>query len=351
MTILEELKAALTDPSYYRTVGGGLLDAMNRGAIGGLLGAPVDMANGLLNAGKMAAGYVGHKTGLLSTDQMPQPDVSPLLGSEWWGQKMQDAGMVSPQRNAPAEFLAGVAGIPAMTMATQKIGPALENAVTAAYRNAMAPTPYNRATGGQAGMVNFNGKNEALRDSLGLHVPRFNVSGVGSMYSPPKYYVVESTAENIPEELMSKFQSIDDAERALTKYGISFTKTKDVGGYPKLEAVDQFTLRQMNESQNQIDRLFENAKNVYLRYGDIPQNGLSKNHIDNTYERGVSVFNGLYNDKTGQFMTKPNSNQELGSFLAMRDRPVYLVEGEPAGFGSDGEPLLTSPRILKMLRE
>lgn len=158
MPTLAELKAALTDPAYYRQVGGGLLDAYNRGAVGGLLGTPVDMANGVLNAGKMAAGYIGHQTGLLSGDQMPQPDMMPVGGSEWIGQKMQDAGMVSPNRNVPAEMLAGLAGIPLTAMAAAKAGPMVEKGIGQAMANAQMPSTLNMPQySGQRGAIAYHG--------------------------------------------------------------------------------------------------------------------------------------------------------------------------------------------------
>ncbi len=158
MPTLAELKAALTDPAYYRQVGGGLLDAYNRGAVGGLLGAPVDMANGVLNAGKMAAGYIGHQTGLLSGDQMPQPDMMPVGGSEWIGRKMQDAGMVSPNRNMPAEMLAGLAGIPLTAMAAAKAGPMVEKGIGQAMANAQMPSTLNLPQySGQRGAIAYHG--------------------------------------------------------------------------------------------------------------------------------------------------------------------------------------------------
>ena len=63
-------------------------DVINRGSIAGTLGAPVDLAN-------MALGAVG-----LGSE-------NPVLGSEWIGQKMESAGMVSPERRPLAEFAAG----------------------------------------------------------------------------------------------------------------------------------------------------------------------------------------------------------------------------------------------------
>lgn len=143
MPTLAELKAALTDPEYYKMVGGGLLDAYNRGAVGGLLGAPVDMANSVINAGKMATGYLGHKAGLLNADQMPQLDMMPVGGSEWIGQKMQDAGMVSGNRNIPAEMIAGVAGVPLTALAAQRVMPKVEAGLSQMAKNAQAKGDMN----------------------------------------------------------------------------------------------------------------------------------------------------------------------------------------------------------------
>jgi len=86
-----------------------ILDAANRGIVAGTLGAPVDLSTGVVNAGLMGAGLLGHQLGLLNADQMPQPIAKPFLGSEWIGDRMQDAGMVSGERQPLAEFLAGMA--------------------------------------------------------------------------------------------------------------------------------------------------------------------------------------------------------------------------------------------------
>lgn len=79
---------ALQDPQFRQDVRRGLLDAGNRGLVGGLLGAPVDM----ISAALRPLGY-RHE--------------APVGGSEWIGQKMQGLGAVSAQRNPAAEALAG----------------------------------------------------------------------------------------------------------------------------------------------------------------------------------------------------------------------------------------------------
>lgn len=80
---------AILDPRFRQDVSRGLLDAGNRGAVAGLLGTPVDMVHSALRP----FGYnVAH----------------PVGGSEWIGQQMQDYGIVSPERNLPAELLANI---------------------------------------------------------------------------------------------------------------------------------------------------------------------------------------------------------------------------------------------------
>lgn len=140
---------ALFDDRFWEDIRQGLTDAGNRGFVGGLLGAPVDMATGLVNAGLMAGGVLGNKLGLLGADQLPTPIQNPVGGSEWIGQQMQDAGMVSPNRNPTAETLAGLLG----PVAINKGG----RAVYQMEQNAAAPSPMNAATGNQAGAIVYHG--------------------------------------------------------------------------------------------------------------------------------------------------------------------------------------------------
>lgn len=81
---------AIKDGQFRGDVLRGLLDAGNRGGVAGLLGGPVDLA-------ALAMRPFGYK------------EERPLLGSEWIGQQMQNAGMVSANRNAPAEILSSLA--------------------------------------------------------------------------------------------------------------------------------------------------------------------------------------------------------------------------------------------------
>ena len=128
------LLGAIQDPQFRKDVARGLLDAGNRGAVAGLLGAPVDTA-------ALVMGLLGYK------------NEAPVGGSEWIGQKMQNAGFVSPERNRLAEALAGVA-IPA---AANRLAPTLFAAEQKAAQNLAAPNRMNAATRGQAGAIVWHG--------------------------------------------------------------------------------------------------------------------------------------------------------------------------------------------------
>lgn len=97
---------ALADDDFQRGVVRDLADVGNRGVFAGLLGAPVDASAGVVNAGIMAGGLLGQGLGLWPSSELPKPIEKPVGGSEWIGQKLQDNGWVTPNRNHLAEGLA-----------------------------------------------------------------------------------------------------------------------------------------------------------------------------------------------------------------------------------------------------
>ncbi|RQO57022.1 hypothetical protein DBV14_09440 [Variovorax sp. KBW07] len=100
------LLQALADDDFQRSTVRGLADVGNRGVFAGLLGAPVDASAGVVNAGIMTGGLLGERLGLWPASELPTPIERPVGGSEWIGQKLQDGGWVTPNRNHLAEGLA-----------------------------------------------------------------------------------------------------------------------------------------------------------------------------------------------------------------------------------------------------
>ena len=81
-----------------------------------------------------------------------------------------------------------------------------------------------------------------------------------------------------------------------------------------------------------------------VRYGEIPENGRSKNWAEGTLEQGVSVI-GIVR-KENDFEMKSMYDVTLG----MQGIKKYEVRGWFLGrTGSDGEPLLLMPKVEREL--
>lgn len=143
------------DKQAMQGMGNDLLAALNRGGITAVLGAPVDIANQAVNLGKALYGYAGNKAGLLSADQMPQLDDRPIGGSEWIGQKMQDAGLINNNRNAVAELLSGMIMPGAMLKGGVKANQAMDAAIANAQRPNTLNTPGYKGQRGGGGIAGF----------------------------------------------------------------------------------------------------------------------------------------------------------------------------------------------------
>jgi GNAT superfamily N-acetyltransferase len=89
-----------------------LTDNVYRGGVAGLAGSPMDMTNMLGNALRTGSNQA------LGTD-FKQVE-NPIGGSEWIGQQLQNAGIVSPTRRPIGELLAGLADPATMGAAAVK---------------------------------------------------------------------------------------------------------------------------------------------------------------------------------------------------------------------------------------
>ena len=94
------------DKQAFQGMGNDLLAAANRGGVAAVLRAPVDIANQDCQPRQSPLRLRRNKAGL-SADQMPQLEDKPIGGSEWIGQKMQDAGLINNNQERLAELLAG----------------------------------------------------------------------------------------------------------------------------------------------------------------------------------------------------------------------------------------------------
>lgn len=210
----------------------GLLDAVNRGSIGGLLGAPIDIAN-------MALRPVG-----LGSDK-------PVMGSEWIGDRMQQAGMVSENRNPMAEIAAGF------------ISPT-DLAVTLPLA-AKAALPLAAAYGATA--IGSKASESAKLDNLANALK----SQRGMMATP---------AGRIPETYVDTNKLADMLERAGLKKGYTVNRSNSSispSAYVTFSKTDPNTLEALNEMQvrlsNHADKYPELANGI--RTSVDPDTGIS----------------------------------------------------------------------------
>ena len=85
----------------------------------------------------------------------------------------------------------------------------------------------------------------------------------------------------------------------------------------------------------------------YLRFGDLPESGKSKNHLTGKQEAGVSVYDCTIINGKYKVVMPDLTHSACVSLSVVLERPCYLVSGALIGRGSDGEPLLRNPIIIK----
>lgn len=80
---------------------------------------------------------------------------------------------------------------------------------------------------------------------------------------------------------------------------------------------------------------------IYVRFGEVPSSGYSRNDETDSLEAGVSCYRATINDDQDIVnLIVPNDESATTAMSLWSDRPVYLVDGELLGIGGDGEPVL-----------
>lgn len=95
---------------------------------------------------------------------------------------------------------------------------------------------------------------------------------------------------------------------------------------------------------------------MYIRFGHIPFDGKSKIWDGEECigeEDGVSVYRAFVDgDSVYVCLPIPLNKDAADTFYSIayyQNLPVFLVNGNPAGTGHDGEPLIKNVRIVKQL--
>ena len=90
------------------------------------------------------------------------------------------------------------------------------------------------------------------------------------------------------------------------------------------------------------------AEETFIRFGELPKSGKSRNWSTGKNERGVSCYRSTYNILTGAYNTYGALPGAEISYL-MRNANIYLITGDVVGVGSDGEPVINNAKIVAQL--
>lgn len=87
----------------------------------------------------------------------------------------------------------------------------------------------------------------------------------------------------------------------------------------------------------------------YIRFNDLPRGGKSRNHASGMTEAGVSCYEARWDILRGCFRRTGSGLEGAALVYLLQGAPIYLIQGEVVGTGSDGEPLLGSARVIGTL--
>jgi hypothetical protein len=181
------------------------------------------------------------------------------------------------------------------------------------------------------------------RDSLGTPAPKAVIAGTDSVLDggikwsargSHELYVTADCYEDLRDELRSLGWDCPDSAGTPGYVSVHLVVT-----HPATQAV-------LDAERAASAAKAEGATPCYLRYGDPPSGGRSRDQRDGSLEAGVSVYRGLL-CRDGSVLLVAGRREHGAQSTMISDRPLYIVDGVEIGTGSDGEPLLRDARIVR----
>lgn len=181
------------------------------------------------------------------------------------------------------------------------------------------------------------------RNSIGQLEAKADISHFGGQYGKGGYLAFHSVAKNTPSA--PKWDNNSEAPEAIKAWaeenGYDIEEGKDGYGAYKATLIHRDTQKAIDAAKADYDKMFQNTENGFLRFGDIPVCGKSKNRATGKYEDGVSVFRAEFTENNNYRPILSTPQQEISYLMLVYDnRPVYRVYGDIAGIGGDGEPVI-----------
>lgn len=190
------------------------------------------------------------------------------------------------------------------------------------------------------------------KDSIGNYQSKCMISHFGGQYGKGGYLSLGTSAINNPHDGM-RWDNTPEKIALIAPWaaanGYVIIESKDDYGAYQATLTHRETELIASAQAKKTEKVFAGAERGYIRYGDIPAGGYSRNAATGELEKGVSVFYAEY-AKNGEYRPLPKNNQQLGSLLTLiaDKRPVYRVRGTEVGTGGDGEPVLKIKQIERI---
>lgn len=191
------------------------------------------------------------------------------------------------------------------------------------------------------------------RDSLDNLQPYAAITQFGGNYGKGGYLCLHTTAVNNPHD-RKRWDNTPEAIATIAAWaeenGYDIAEGKDGYGAYKAELVHRETAAALAEQRTKAEAVFAGAEPGYIRFGNLPDGGRSRNRATGNLESGVSVFKAEF-ARGGHWRPILDTPQQIASFyfLIADDRPIYRVYGKRVGTGGDGEPVLKVERIELIL--
>jgi hypothetical protein len=188
-------------------------------------------------------------------------------------------------------------------------------------------------------------KETIFTDILRIPQPYATISHYGGSFGRGGYWSLDSTVDELRGR---RFSTAEQAEREMTAEGWRvIERRRDGYGATLLRVEHCATTKRLAELEQATAAKWQNAEPCFLRYGELPPGGHSRNHRDGTVEAGVSVYRGEVLP-SGETRVLPTHQAQLYGALRPRTNiPLYIVTGREVGAGSDGEPVLADCRIVR----
>ena len=183
------------------------------------------------------------------------------------------------------------------------------------------------------------------KDSLGRPNAEATISTICNVFTGECCYSLHSVSD-CHKRRWSGDTTVDQIVAEMESDGWKCSVSADGYNRPRIDCIHIETQRVIDSANAAQAEKFANSERGYVRFGEIPECGRSRNHRDDTLELGVSCFDAEF-AADGSFRLLVTPVLEV-SYYSVCDRQAYRLYGERIGTGADGEPLLRVEKAVAL---